>query len=82
MAEEPPYIVDIDGLGETPDEPEPASATEQRWIGVQFECCGAYARIYRNREKTAYVGHCPRCSRPVRVRIGPGGTQQRMFRAH
>ena len=54
---------------------------ERPFVGVQFECCGAYARIYMNRERTAYVGNCPRCAKQVRLRIGPGGTQQRFFKA-
>lgn len=85
MADDPSYILDVSGLGgssEPEEESGPVDATGTRkWIGVQFECCGVYLRIYRNRQNTAYEGYCPRCSRPLRVRIGPGGTDQRMFRA-
>jgi len=82
MADEPDYVLDICGVE---DEPYESTVDEARragkWIGVHFECCGVYARIYRNRRGTAYVGHCPRCQARVQVAIGPEGTRQRMFRA-
>ena len=83
MADEPDYILDIPGVEGDPDNP-PAdeSRSANKWIGVHFECCGVYARIYRNRAGNAYVGHCPRCQSRVQVSIGPDGTSQRMFRAH
>jgi len=63
----------------------PAPANERRtprpFIGVHFECCGVYARIYRRPDQKEYVGRCPRCFRTVRVRVGPDGTDARLFRA-
>ena len=68
----------------TPRDPAAASAggrSGRRYVGVQFECCGIYARIYINQNLTAYEGNCPRCAKRVRMKIGPGGTDARFFSA-
>ncbi len=57
------------------DDPSEAS----RFLGVHFACCDAYSRVYVNRARTAYVGHCPRCAKRVEFPIGPGGTDARFF---
>ncbi len=51
----------------------------QSFLGVHFTCCDVYARVYPNRDHTAYVGHCPRCAKRVSFQIGPGGTDARFF---
>lgn len=51
------------------------------FIGILFECCGAYVRTYRHPEQDSYRTRCPRCLREVRVRVAPGGTSARQFRA-
>jgi hypothetical protein len=79
MPEEPDYILDLSGC-ETPSASDADDQTRP-WIGVNFDCCGVYARIYRNREGTLYIGRCPRCLAKVEVRVGRGGTDQRIFRA-
>ena len=68
-----------DPSGEPPGRAECAS---QPYVGIHFACCAVYARIYRNRERTAYEGHCPRCSRRIRLAIGPDGTDCRFFTAY
>ncbi|MEE9390968.1 MAG: hypothetical protein V3W41_00510 [Planctomycetota bacterium] len=51
------------------------------FLGIFFDCCQTYGRIYANAANSHYAGHCPRCLRPIRIRIGQGGSKQRLFRA-
>jgi hypothetical protein len=62
--------------------PAPAPLTPSvlgSYLSVRFACCGAYQRIYRARDGSCYRGRCPRCGKPVRFPIGPGGTSHRFF---
>ena len=80
MTDDPPYRLDIEGV--SPDEPSGGSpAGERLWLGIVFECCQVYARVYRERSATTYEGRCPKCLRQVRLRVGPGGTDSRFFTA-
>ncbi len=65
------------GGDETPSD----ESASRRWLGIHFECCNVYARVWRNSTGTAYVGFCPHCTKQVRLPIGPGGTDARFFSA-
>lgn len=54
---------------------------KRQFLGVMFNCCNAYGRLYKNKDGTAYVGRCPRCLRSLKVPIGEGGTNRRFFNA-
>ena len=64
------------------DPPVPEPKPEQSYLGVRFDCCNAYRRIHLNRTGDAYVGHCPKCGRPVRVEIRADGSSDRFFTAY
>ena len=53
---------------------------KRKFLGIWFDCCHVYGRLYKSSDGSAYVGRCPRCMRPVRVKIGGEGTSRRFFR--
>jgi hypothetical protein len=73
--------IDLSSSPSIASDPTEANASSRPFVGINFTCCDVYARIYLNRDRTGYVGHCPRCARKVELRIGPGGTDRRFFRA-
>lgn len=79
--DEPPFHLEIDGIEVDATARDGSTLRGRPWVGVQFDCCGAYTRVYRNADGTAYEGHCPRCRRKVTLRVGPGGTDSRFFSA-
>jgi len=54
----------------------------KKYIGVLFECCQVYRRIYKDEKKQAYIGRCPKCARQISLKIGPGETDCRFFKAY
>lgn len=82
------YILDIDGLTahgrseSTSHEQVVAPSFKGRpWLSVHWRCCGVYSRVYRNSSADAYVGYCPKCAKPVRVKVAPSGSNARFFEA-
>lgn len=81
MSDDPAYRLDIGGLEDPGAAPPSRGGLLRRWIGIRFDCCGVYTRVYRNALGTAYHGRCPRCLRQVTLRVGEGGSNSRFFRA-
>ena len=54
---------------------------KNKFIGILFECCNIYRRVYVNKEKNDYRGRCPKCNGEVKVTIGPDGIDTRFFSA-
>ena len=85
---EPDYILELGGQDVTSGPASPrrmevgSSLRGRPWLAVHWKCCHVYSRIYRNRQGTAYDGRCPRCGKPINVRIAPGGTSARFFEAY
>lgn len=57
----------------------------KKFLGIYFECCHVYGRLYQNAQATHYVGRCPKCMMNLKVPIGngdnPNATNQRFFKA-
>ena len=56
--------------------------SKRKFLGIWFECCHVYGRLYKNKEGSHYVGRCPKCLRSVKVRISAeseNATNRRFF---
>jgi hypothetical protein len=56
-------------------------APRRLWVGIHFECCGVYKRVYRDPDVPFYEGQCPQCGRKITMRVGPDGVTSRIFKA-
>ncbi len=61
-----------------PEEPQ-SSPGGRPFLSLLFDCCRVYQRIYLNRDRTAFVGWCPRCCARVEIPVDPNGTEERFF---
>jgi len=49
------------------------------YLGIIFKCCNVYSRIYLNKDKTAFVGRCPKCGRKAVIKVSKDGVSDRFF---
>jgi len=63
----------------SPDDKRSQDNRQRPFIGLRWECCGLYTRVYRHLDGTHYPGRCPGCSKSVRIEVGSGGTSSRFF---
>ena len=82
LTSDPNHAVRVPIVGAGAEALSELPSDRKKYVGVRFHCCGLYVRIYVNKEGTAYEGRCPKCARPVRLRIGEGGTNNRFFEAY
>src|SRR3954451_22590786 len=78
MSDPRDYKLDLSSLPDRQKE-EQSSAQPKPFLMVHFACCGVYQRIYRSADGLRYEGHCPKCARAVKFRVGEGGTDSRAF---
>ncbi|MEO1129425.1 MAG: hypothetical protein AAFX05_06920 [Planctomycetota bacterium] len=77
---DPQDKVDIPGIANPNSGCDDAAPTAARpWLGIFFNCCHVYGRIYRDGAGRRYSGKCPRCGTEVHASVGPGGTARRFF---
>lgn len=58
-----------------------AEEKQRPFIGMHFKCCNVYCRIYLTATGDAYAGHCPKCARPVRLKVAAGGSKAKFWSA-
>jgi hypothetical protein len=78
MSDPRDYKLDLSSMPSQESRGAPSNL-KRPYISVRFACCGVYQRIYRTADGQRYEGHCPKCAKPVRFKVGPGGTDARFF---
>lgn len=63
-----------------PKQPEPPPGGGKVY-GVYFHCIHQYVQARPMRGGTIHLATCPKCGKSVRIRVGEGGTNQRLFEA-
>jgi hypothetical protein len=78
MSDPRDYKLDVAGLS-PPESAGEGSSPSRPFLGIRFNCCGVYQRVYRSPDGKFYRGRCPRCARAVEFKVGTGGSDSRFF---
>ena len=65
------------------DDTNEQQSAQRKFIGIWFECCHTYGRLYKNKEGNLYTGRCPKCLRMAQIRVdstSEKATNRRFFR--
>ena len=57
-------------------------SNKREFLGVLFECCNVYGRIYKSKDGSCYRGMCPKCMKSVTIKVQQGGSSERFFRSY
>ncbi|MBY0112045.1 MAG: hypothetical protein K2Y21_04430 [Phycisphaerales bacterium] len=79
MSADPRDLVDLSGLRQGSEAADSVPAAARPYLQVFFRCANHYQRVYRSADGTAYNARCPRCAKPVRFKVGEGGSDSRRF---
>jgi len=77
-------MLDVFDSGDAAEEAPSHAGADDRgrgrvWIGVYYECCETYARVYRRPADVEYRGRCPSCGSAITIRVGPNGVNSRFL---
>ena len=61
---------------------QPQPRRRRPFVGIIYDCCNAYGRVYLNRKGTAFRGQCPRCLKSVVLRVSEDGSTERFLRVN
>lgn len=53
----------------------PSGRVPKPFLGVYFSRCKIYGRLYPGRDDLYFVGNCPRCGFPVKIKRGKEGVK-------
>ena len=74
------YKIEISSLA---DDAKPRATVrvepDRDYLRILFACCNVYQRVRVPTDRATFDARCPKCLRPIRFRLAPGGSADRTF---